>query len=548
MSWTIEKVRIESNGSVTILNTWNHSSPQGILGPITVNVDGGGNCVDASFFGKPENVDIGIDDLIRIKYLGTNIFFGFVSSAPDRTLKDKREYKLLGLSKRLENVVVQNFNTVSVDNSGNFQNVSLSTILTNLLSTVPNELFTSVLNQAPTQNAIKSPVTADMVTLKQVLDELVKITGNSYVWGIDANGVLFFKPKPTSATTDLSTYQKKIKYNNLFSEDKVTSVVFNIQPVNGFYYQTKNTFLDIPQFPEPQIESSSPNFRLRNFKFISPLASQYGQTEKIETLALSDSFIVEVPLNQLPISFFNPNNFVTQSGSSNTTDLINSLSTPGQYIRNNTTPVAFFYVELTQNLDKLMGWSFNYYSTINSGQFTVSSKLFYASVTFPQPIHDELIVEEKYGGITTKKVRVPYGFRPLNLYKVQATNLSNNLGLFFFNSSYVLTGSDQLRISDFRVLLLNTDLLTEYAKTKIRVPKKSPSEITIKTLVNPVLLIANGSETFDVVRIKFEISREGGFAQTFVLEQDPERRSNEFIIRFTQRQEDLRNSILQFGN
>lgn len=95
---------------------------------------------------------------------------------------------------------------------------------------------------------------------------------------------------------------------------------------------------------------------------------------------------------------------------------------------------------------------------------------------------------------------------------------------FPFGTTPVELPANLVRIHNIKLLVLNEELLDEYAKSFMKTPATDPSEVTVtQDLGLAASATLNGNPGNPIVRIKTAISRADGFAVTYVIGDDADR-------------------------
>jgi hypothetical protein len=106
MNWKIEVY----SASGTLKATYTPASPGGIVNNIKFSVEPSGNCLDGSFEGIPNQLNINVRDIVYIYPNNTTSYFaGYVKSAPNKNSSRVGTYNIEGLKKLIYDYVIDEF-------------------------------------------------------------------------------------------------------------------------------------------------------------------------------------------------------------------------------------------------------------------------------------------------------------------------------------------------------------------------------------------------------------------------------------------------------
>lgn len=198
------ELKIFNPTGATLKATYTEASPGGLVDRFEWRVSGDGNCIELTFYGRPDRLDVADLDivqfrLVNVKYAvdGSNmsdtVFTGQVIDKPDNRAKRKQVYRVVGLKDWLR-LVRQELNVPDQ-------------LITTTVSSLKALLPSFISGQAATVGSGfgSRPFALGSTPMRFAFDDLAKSaivpSGQKPVtWGLDRFGRLFFK-RPTDSVT-----------------------------------------------------------------------------------------------------------------------------------------------------------------------------------------------------------------------------------------------------------------------------------------------------------------------------------------------------------
>lgn len=553
---------------------YSNASPGGIVSSIKAELEPSGNCLKASFEGVPAKLNIAPRDFVQIYVddLVNPLFYGYLSSYVNRESNKVATYNIEGVKALLMRHMVDAFwYRGSPDANGI---VTHKAILTALKAQFPAYVSSSFLNSGSTVSGNKVPIIADNLPLGQVIDNIVSSAKDDiYVWGVNGNREVFVKPLGTSEL-DFTSFEKRMNYGSVNTDNVVTAV--------RFIFSIPTSFLGdgmTPHKSKDDVATTAGGRKNANsfgdapiiYDYVDSSASTFGVFTKVVPLVLSDSWMVEWTAGAWATANgvtarSDSNGWETNTGSSTEADLLTVLNGTSGYLRN--TEMGEYDAGALLNLqlrkdtgDRIIpggviGFTVTYDKKAALAQMGFSKRHFYRSYVSTIPRIVDTPMADYIGYWTTSTTDADstgttstYAFplRSIKDWLVSPKGVDSDgypLTSMYRNYFNVLlapvSGSgiaaDDMRITRFRLLTLNTDALDNLAKSFIDVPATYPSEITLSEFPGFYDKGKLNDNSVPIKKISIEISRGAGFSVTYALGNDSDR-NNQALNRLFNRDE-----------
>lgn len=557
-SWKIRVLNI--NGTQKALYT--NASPGGIVSSIKADIEPSSNCLKASFEGIPSKLNIAPRDFVQI-FIGDTenpLFYGYLSSFVNRDSNKVTTYSVEGVKTLLMKHMVDSFWFRGSPGANGI--VSHRNILTALKEQFPSYVSSNFLNSGSTSSGNKSPVIGDNLPLGQMLDNIISSAkDDTYVWGVNGNREVFVKPLG-STEIDFSPYEKRVNYSSVNTDNVVTAVRFIFTVPKSFLGDGMTTHKSRDDVATTGRKNSSDfgNAPI-TYDYIDASSSTFGTFTKVVPLVLSDSWMTLQTLGGWATANgatarSDSTGWVTNTGSSTEADILTVLNSGSGYLRNAAMDEyggSTLQLQLRKDTgDKvipggILGFSVTYNKKATAAEIFFSKKHFYRSFisTIPRIVDSPMA---DFSGYSTSRApeedstgtTVSYVFplRSLADWRIDPKGadsdgypLTSTYREYLSISLYpVGTGiaADDMRVTSFQLLTLNTDALDNLAASFIDVPSTYPSEITLSEFPGLYYKGKLGANSVPVKKISVEASRSEGFAVTYALGNDSDRNNQAF--------------------
>ena len=202
------ELRVWNPNKTVLKAVYTNTAPGGVVGPFDWERRPDGDCVQMTFTVRPDMTNIGSRDVVQLNVDGVNAFYGVITAPYDSSGTTGFQYVAEG---------GREFFTGIIPPRRDYSQISdISTILT--------RSFTSSSNPAGYWNDFPASVAYDAaqvqvslggidrwsfpksLSLDQILDKLASLAAVStkVTWGVDANGVFFFREATGTAIIGFS--------------------------------------------------------------------------------------------------------------------------------------------------------------------------------------------------------------------------------------------------------------------------------------------------------------------------------------------------------
>ena len=191
MSWTLN---IWTPDKASLRASYTNTSPGGIVDGFEWSVRGDGSPTALRFKAVPSQVDIQPRDIVQLIIDGSSAFYGVIVVAPPADETAVGAYTATGARELVEKTSLHQANYIEQD---------VSATVRSLVSGNLHPALTYDASAIPDSGKTIKPLT---VYPSQLLGDLLDAFADSvgWTWGVDADGVVFFRPKSGSLSVPYS--------------------------------------------------------------------------------------------------------------------------------------------------------------------------------------------------------------------------------------------------------------------------------------------------------------------------------------------------------
>lgn len=473
MSWTL---KIHSPTG-TLQKTLSDTASAGISGGFKWQRRGTGDCVQLEFDVINATAGIGPRAIITLDVSGVRQFWGVAVDPPSLLSRDIETLQVVGgrelLTKRLVDHCVH-------------KNATPFVIATDLLTRLNHPVLTSAVTPHPNVGNLELYYSPQK-PLAEALDDLAKTAGHETVWGVDAMGVVFFRPKGTTSTT--ITQQRGWRYLHTQDREVCTrAIVRTLSAPKNLSSLSYGAHPFDPRTPPAGVHAlherggyipASVSMSAEHTEH-----STYGAEKSAQMPAEQAAFfarMAHIPLSGMNLSGIEglnangPSGFILQSGvdawrlNGNSFDLSDGVF-------GTTNGTQFFGVRFKYSSDaKLMGVRLRHYYKHTDGSFTVA-----------------------YGwGWPTSGYKIADFWLPPDARQLDARWIMSEFDFYGREAGYA-------EIDDVEFFLLNQRVVGGYAQSLLRTPYASPAEVEVFGLLSPTPQVSALGQTADALIWDYE--------------------------------------------
>ena len=219
MSWTLH---VWSPDKSTLRASYTDTAPGGIVDGFEWSVRGDGSPTAMQFKARPSLVDIRPRDIVQLVINGASAFYGVIIVSHPNNNDEIATYTATGARELIEKTSLSN---------GSYPAGDVSATVRSLVSGYLHPALTYDAAAIPDSGTQAEPLT----TLPdQMLGDVLEsyADGLGWTWGVDADGVVFFRPR--SGSIDVPYSESDIAWLPALSDDVVTrGVVVVVQTEYG---------------------------------------------------------------------------------------------------------------------------------------------------------------------------------------------------------------------------------------------------------------------------------------------------------------------------